>query len=299
MQAAKAHDALAMISYEGKPSAFLLADNPAAADRLADAAELAGCRVLGRVRFGDAVEQLADAPAFEVLVAEVEQDHGPRLDKNLALLGRLARSGKAVVVTAAPAMIDAVAAQAWDVIQLSDPSEEQLVEAIAEAAQHRTARLHDIGKGELRQLSQDAARIASALASLSETADRPEEGDAALIENGQIDAAKIRSIIRARRLRDQFFPPDLFADPAWDMLLDLMAARLDAQHVAVSSLCIAAAVPATTALRWIKSLTEQGLFVRTSDPTDGRRVYIELSDGAAAALLDYLKAVQRLATHAL
>jgi hypothetical protein len=44
-------------------------------------------------------------------------------------------------------------------------------------------------------------------------------------------------------MREQFFGPDLFADPAWDILLDLYAARLEQQRVAVSSLCIAAAVP--------------------------------------------------------
>jgi DNA-binding MarR family transcriptional regulator len=101
-------------------------------------------------------------------------------------------------------------------------------------------------------------------------------------------------MIRARRLRDQYFRGDLFADPAWDMLLDLMAARIEKKRVAVSSLCIAAAVPATTALRWIKALTDRGLFVRAADPQDGRRVYIELSDDTARALATYLRALRRI-----
>ena len=65
--------------------------------------------------------------------------------------------------------------------------------------------------------------------------------------------------------------------------------------MAVSSLCIAAAVPATTALRWIKALTDRGLFVRSADPEDGRRVYIELADETAHSLAAYLRAVQRIA----
>ena len=69
--------------------------------------------------------------------------------------------------------------------------------------------------------------------------------------------------------------------------------RLEKNRVAVSSLCIAAAVPATTALRWIKALTDRGLFVRAADPEDGRRVFIELSDEAARALAAYLRALQR------
>jgi DNA-binding MarR family transcriptional regulator len=63
-----------------------------------------------------------------------------------------------------------------------------------------------------------------------------------------------------------------------------MAARLEGRTVAVSSLCIAAAVPPTTALRWIRTMTERGLFVRHSDPRDGRRVFIDLSDEAAQAM---------------
>ena len=57
---------------------------------------------------------------------------------------------------------------------------------------------------------------------------------------------------------------------------------------------IAAAVPPTTALRWIKALCDQGLFVRVADPEDGRRVFIELSDQGAEALEAYLQAAKRL-----
>jgi DNA-binding MarR family transcriptional regulator len=107
---------------------------------------------------------------------------------------------------------------------------------------------------------------------------------------GEVDAATIRREIRERRLRDHYFRGSLFADPAWDMLLELMAARLENEKVAVSSLCIAAAVPATTALRWIKALIDQDLFIRVADPQDGRRVFIELSQEAATAMTAYFSA---------
>jgi DNA-binding MarR family transcriptional regulator len=107
---------------------------------------------------------------------------------------------------------------------------------------------------------------------------------------GDVDSATIRREIRERRLRDHYFRGSLFADPAWDMLLELMAARLENEKVAVSSLCIAAAVPATTALRWIKALMDQGIFIRVADPQDGRRVFIELSEEAATAMTAYFSA---------
>ncbi len=105
-------------------------------------------------------------------------------------------------------------------------------------------------------------------------------------------AKGVRRMLRQRRMREQYFPADLFADPAWDMLLDLYAARLERQPVSVSSLCIAAAVPATTALRWIKTMTDAGLFVRDADPHDGRRIFIALAEGADDALARYFEALE-------
>lgn len=104
-------------------------------------------------------------------------------------------------------------------------------------------------------------------------------------------AKAVRRMLRQRRMREQYFPADLFADPAWDMLLDLYAARLERQPVSVSSLCIAAAVPATTALRWIKTMTDAGLFLREDDPHDGRRIFIALAEGASDALGRYFEAL--------
>lgn len=108
-----------------------------------------------------------------------------------------------------------------------------------------------------------------------------------------LTADEVRALIRARRLRDQYFDGELFADPAWDMLLDLMAARLEGTKVAVSSLCIAASVPPTTALRWIKTMTEEKVFQRKADEKDGRRIFIELSDEAAAGMKGFLAAVRQ------
>jgi DNA-binding MarR family transcriptional regulator len=65
--------------------------------------------------------------------------------------------------------------------------------------------------------------------------------------------------------------------------------------VPVSSLCIAAAVPATTALRWIKTMTDVGLFKRRADPHDGRRVFVELSHGASESMRRYFGEVGKVA----
>lgn len=101
---------------------------------------------------------------------------------------------------------------------------------------------------------------------------------------GEVAAPWLRSVLRARRLRGAYFDPRLFADPAWDMMLDLLAAQLERRPVGVSSLCLASGVPPTTALRWIGILTDRGILERRGDVADGRRVFIDLSGAAAARL---------------
>lgn len=165
----------------------------------------------------------------------------------------------------------------------------------------------------LKRLDEDVARIADALARLTgrdPVGHRDPDGrssGATLHEaplrygappavpatNELALAGKVRSAIKARRMRDQFFEPALFADPAWDMLLDLFAARLEHARVSVSSLCIAAAVPPTTALRWISTLSEAGLIERQADPLDKRRAFIGLSDKAGKGMRGYVAAVER------
>lgn len=101
------------------------------------------------------------------------------------------------------------------------------------------------------------------------------------------DPRLIRSIIRQRRLRDRYFESELFADAGWDILLDLAAAREEHRRVSVTSLCVAAAVPATTALRWLTMMTRMGILVRQEDEADKRRAFIALSDSAADSLARY------------
>lgn len=68
---------------------------------------------------------------------------------------------------------------------------------------------------------------------------------------------------------------------------------LDGAQVSVSSLCIASAVPPTTALRWIRTLTDKGFVHRQADPHDGRRVFIALTEETADALTRWFTASRR------
>lgn len=137
----------------------------------------------------------------------------------------------------------------------------------------------------IETLRRDAERVAAALAEL--VAGRP---DTPAVRR-PVDAPRIRAHIRARRLREKFFPQDVLADPGWDMLLDLAAARLEGQPVAVSSLCIAASVPTTTGLRWIKGMIDRGFFQRENDPNDARRSFITMTEPTIEIMDACLEAV--------
>jgi len=104
-------------------------------------------------------------------------------------------------------------------------------------------------------------------------------------------AKLVRKMIQQRQLRARHLPADLFADPAWDMLLDLAAAEVEGVQVAVTSLCIASGVPATTALRWIAHMTDSGLLVRQEDKADRRRAFIGLTAKARAGIASYFAAI--------
>lgn len=101
----------------------------------------------------------------------------------------------------------------------------------------------------------------------------------------------VRRVIEARTARRQFFDGDLFADPAWDILLELYALKCEQHRTSVSKLCIAAAVPATTALRWIDKLHSDGLLIRSADPLDARRIWVSISQKGFEAMKSYLERI--------
>jgi DNA-binding MarR family transcriptional regulator len=95
------------------------------------------------------------------------------------------------------------------------------------------------------------------------------------------------ALLRIRRKRNAVFGSGLFADPAWDMLLDLFVAEASGRQVSVTSLCIASGVPSTTALRYIEILERDELVIRIPDEDDRRRNWIELAP-ATSILLEQL-----------
>ncbi len=277
-------------------------------------ARIEACQAANRAGFRlreavGATEALSDASILDgvrLLLIEGDGIAETMLEPLLIRLGAIAEDRRLpLIATMLPEQLDLAASLLPGHAALQcKPSEADRVGA-AIFSRPMSARLFDIAAEDdvmrMRRFQEEVARIADSLARLTRGAgtDRtaglrndatPFRTDTATAE---ITAPELRRVIRARRLRSEFFQGDLFADPAWDMLLDLLAAELEDRKVPVSSLCIAAAVPPTTALRWIGTLNEAGLFQREADPKDRRRAYIGLSAKARGGLLDYIAAVRR------
>ncbi|PTD26138.1 hypothetical protein [Sphingomonas fennica] len=299
------------VSADGGPaSVFVCGADALARAEIAEVARAIGLPAEAVGLDADGIARFGRAGPGDILVAELGGCPAGLFDDALSALRRRADRGLPVIVAVPLDRIDAVMGEfgGGDVPILCQPTPGDIAAALV-GARGRPFPAVAEGKADelypqLQNLAEQMAQVARALAQLSQGGQPGADGvsahalafRAAPRTEPDVDAAYVRAIIRGRRLRDNYFPAELFADPAWDMLLDLMAARLEGSDVAVSSLCIAAAVPPTTALRWIKTLTDSGLFVRIADPHDGRRVFITLSDAAAAGMLNYLAAARRIAS---
>jgi DNA-binding MarR family transcriptional regulator len=280
----------------------------AASDRLMalrHLVEASGVRLLGAVTPENATARLADQINLDLLLFDAGGLSSDVAADSAAAVARLiAERDCRTIVLLDAAVIDAVAGPmlAANAILLCDASPAEAAAVLTEASAPRGSRLHDATREReaerLRLLNEEVARLAEVLTQLTAeppggVRDRTPGYRGEPVVEPDPDPRAIRATIRARRLRDQHFAAELFADPAWDMLLDLYAARLEGRRVSVSSLCIAASVPPTTALRWIGTMHDADLFGREPDPTDKRRAHITLTDRAAAAMRGYFGAAGR------
>jgi DNA-binding MarR family transcriptional regulator len=293
-------------AYSADEPVLVAATSDVALARALRSVEASGARVAAQLSLGEVQDRLELQGSAAAMWLEIDEDGGDLLDELLSRVRRDASAGRyAAVVSTTGSLIDPVAARLFDdaVEIVVDGDDAARVSALAMAVARRSmgARISDVASDrsaeQLRQLSDEVGRIASALARLSTGPGSGLTPAPSLPVTGGADvtAESVRSIIRARRLRARYFSEELFADPAWDMLLDLLQAEIAQLRVPVSSLCIAAAVPATTALRWLKTLVSEGLFLRRPDPHDGRRVYVELAPDASDALRRYFAEVGQVA----
>lgn len=293
-------------------SVSIFADRPGVRDNLRSDVEAAGlavhdCSALAALFEGE------PRALGEVVLLDCPQVDAAALAALARLDLRAARSGaRLVIATSVDALEEVFACCDQSAPQiLVDPSSAERVVALGRALLRPPSRLRELSQDDrlaLLRLTEQVGEIAERLEQLTPgfgiVGPTVFEGDtifhfesphrefaAPALDDELLtplpDPQLIRRFIRHRQLRGRFFDPALFADPAWDMLLDLAAARAEHKQVSVTSLCIASGVPPTTALRWIGQLTAAGLLERIEDHADRRRAFLALSDEAAEAMARY------------
>ena len=293
----------------------VLSDRDSLREEWCEDAEGAGLFVAHRGDF-NGLAQGSVRPLGDIVLVDCPDPRGEVLAALARLDERAARSGATLVVAVSQASLEPVFAclQSCSPHILVDPSRgERLVALGRVMAGKPRARVRDLSKDDrlaLLNLTRQVGEIAERLEKLGQ-AGLSQQGGAFRFESpgsdyrGEDESERlthrlkvplpdprlVRQIIRRRQARSAYFDGELFADPAWDMLLDLTAARAEHERVSVTSLCIASGVPATTALRWIAQMVEAGLFQRVQDDTDKRRAFIALTDTAADAMARYFAEV--------
>ncbi|HEX7930583.1 MAG TPA: MarR family transcriptional regulator [Sphingomicrobium sp.] len=101
------------------------------------------------------------------------------------------------------------------------------------------------------------------------------------------------SLYRHRRRRGRYLPEKIFAEPAWDILLDLYVNGVRGRPVSITSACIAGDIPATTGLRWLGVLEQESLIEREVSRTDARVTLVRLTASARQRLRDFFAEASR------
>jgi CheY-like chemotaxis protein len=145
------------------------------------------------------------------------------------------------------------------------------------------------------------ARKAQELAAIVQRRAAPRPYDSGpVLASGTIQGEKVApsaevallGMDRLRRLRREFPPLGELDDVAWDLVRELVRAERTAQRLSVSALSMAAEqVSSSTAVRRIQDLARAGVLIRTPDPADARRDFVNLAPEMRATLDRYLEQV--------
>jgi len=98
---------------------------------------------------------------------------------------------------------------------------------------------------------------------------------------------RARRLLENRRRRIAIFGAQMFAEPAWDMLLLLFLSGRGRRQTQ-SSLCELSGASRSTAMRWIEFLAGRGLVRREDHPTDKRHNFVSLTEKGRHLLDLYL-----------
>jgi len=258
----------------------------------------------------EALQILRHAPEIEVVVSDI---YMPTTD-GIEFLGTVRREFadrpwlQLLLVTGQASLETAVAAMRLEASDyLFKPIEPK---SLRESVQHALTRAESVrqvrsastdtaGARELQQIADTAKALAEDMRRTIEqdSSSRRESGGAAQGATRPEDSSlrTLKLLQKLQEARSSIFGEAVMPEPAWEMLAELMRARLAGQHLSVTSLALSSKSPMTTALRRIEDLIQGGLAARMPDPTDRRRTYVELTPEGMARMQLFLEGFARTA----
>lgn len=100
--------------------------------------------------------------------------------------------------------------------------------------------------------------------------------------------AKARQVQRSRQGQRSLFPPPLFRESSWDILLNCFVAQLEKRHLCVKQLHAELDESNTALLRRLADLERLALLERSRDGLDGRRTLVHLTPRATELIGQFL-----------
>lgn len=182
--------------------------------------------------------------------------------------------------------------------------------SLRESVQHALTRAESIRKvrgtqhdsPNARELLQIADTAKALAADMRRTIEQDSAGRSRHDEgaHGSDDSSlrTLRLLQKLQEARTSIFGEAVMPEPAWEMLAELMRAKLASQNLSVTSLALSSKSPMTTALRRIEDLIQGGLAARVPDPADRRRTYVELTPEGMARMQLFLEGFARTALSA-
>lgn len=134
----------------------------------------------------------------------------------------------------------------------------------------------DLEDEERSRLREELARTCRLLQALTAQGNPAANDTRVMVTEDHLD-----SLLHARRARADIFGADIFSDPAWDILLELYAAKLGARTMTAVELARAIRTPTSTTIRWIGSLQQRGLIAPVLKGSDDEHFSILLTETAS------------------
>jgi hypothetical protein len=112
-----------------------------------------------------------------------------------------------------------------------------------------------------------------------------------VLENDRA-ASLAAAILDFRRTRLEILPPDLFAEPAWDLLLELFLADAEGRRLTARQVCERSNIPPTVMARWLKHLSQNGYVV--GDGSGDIDDLLVMSAGTLAKMEELMRRARQL-----